>query len=95
MFPSSSGTRVLPQNPAVSLLAAREKLATEAEEEFSNIGRKGASGRRFLDVLTVRQVLQMREKGIRAEEIEERLGLRRGGVEKLGARGVVGITVAT
>jgi hypothetical protein len=93
IFPSATSPHMA-QNPALSLLAARERLAGEAEEEFSNIGRKGAAGRLFLDVLTVRQALQMREKGIAAEEIEEELGLARGVMRKLGAKGVVGITVA-
>lgn len=92
VFPSPTGSRGRP-NPAVSLLAAREKLATEAEQEFSNAGRKGAPGRRFLDVLTLRQVLQMRDQGVGSAEIEERLGLRRGVVDRLGGKNVVGLTV--
>lgn len=79
------------ENPAVSLLVARQRLAGEAEEEFSNIGRKGQPGRRFLDAITVRQVLQMREKGVTSAEIEEKLGLGKGVVEVLGRRNVVGL----
>lgn len=75
----------------MSLLAARSRLAAEAEEEFSNIGRKGTPGRRFLDVTMVRQVLLMREKGAKNEEIEEKLGLRKGIVGKLGGKNVVSV----
>lgn len=77
----------------MSLLAAREKIAAEAEEEFSNIGKKDVPGRRFLDVYTLRQVLQMRSNGITAEEIEENLGLKRGSVGLLGRKDVFGVTM--
>ena len=89
---SSPGQSVFPSgmNPAVALLQARERLAQEAEEEFENLGRKGAPGRRFLDVVTIRQVLMMRDDlGKEDAEIEAQLGLRKGIVRKLGPRGVV------
>lgn len=74
----------------MSLLTARYRLAEEAELEFSNLGRKGSEGRQFLDVVTIRQVLLLRdERGVGAGEIEKKLGLRKGVVERLGRRGVV------
>lgn len=77
-------------NPALSILSARERLAVEAEEEFSNVGRRGAPGRRFLDVTVVRQVLVLRDQRGKGEgEIERMLGLERGVVGRLGGRGVV------
>ena len=88
VFPS----RTAAQNPAVRLLEARERLAAEAEEEFANVGKKGAAGRKFMDVYTIRQVLQMREKGISSQEIEGKLGLRKGTVGVLGGKGVVSLT---
>lgn len=87
VFPSRSA----PQNAAVGLLEARERLAAQAEEEFANVGRKGAAGRQFLDVYTVRQVLQMRDKGVSNEEIEGKLGLKAGTVGVLGRKDVVGV----
>lgn len=85
IFPSAK------QNPAVSLLTARYRLAEEAEQEFANIGRKGSPGRQFLDVITIRQILILRdEKGVSPAEIERSLGLREGVVGRLGRRGVVG-----
>lgn len=55
------------------------------------MGRKGREGRRFLDVVTIRQILMLRdEKGLGTREIESKLGLAKGLVEKLGGRGVVG-----
>jgi hypothetical protein len=79
-------------NPAVSLLTARYRLAEEAEREFASLGRRGGEGRSFLDVVTLRQVLVLRdEKGLKGGEIERMLGLRSGVVGQLGRRGVVGL----
>ena len=66
-------------------------MAEEAEKEFAEIGRTGAKGRQFLDVVTLRQVLVMREKSVSEDEIERKLGLRKGVVGRLGGRGVVGV----
>ncbi|TVY25109.1 hypothetical protein LHYA1_G005964 [Lachnellula hyalina] len=74
IFPQAS------QNPAVSLLTARYRLAEEADREFESIGRRGARGRSFLDVVTLRQVLVLRERGVGEGEIEKRLELREGTV---------------
>lgn len=53
-------------------------------------GRRGHEGRQFLDVYTIRQMLTMRdEQGASAGQIEKRLGLKAGAVERLGAQGVV------
>ncbi|TVY85571.1 hypothetical protein LSUE1_G000097 [Lachnellula suecica] len=79
-------------NPAVSLLTARYRLAEEAEKEFEGIGRRGAAGRTFLDVLTLRQVLVMRDKGVSQAEIERILELKSGVVGRLGGKDVVSAT---
>ncbi len=71
------------------LLKARSSLAQEAEEEFENLGRKGSPGRSFLDVVTIRQILMMRDEQMKGpEEIEIALGLRKGLVGKLGQKGL-------
>lgn len=64
-------------------------MAEEADREFESIGRRGARGRSFLDVVTLRQVLVLRERGVEEEEIERRLELKGGTVGRLGGRGVV------
>ena len=72
------------------MLAARDRLAQEAEREFDEVARRGrgAQGRQFLDVGLLRHVLMLRdEKGLSGEEIERRLGLRKGIVARLGAKG--------
>ena len=55
------------------------------------MGRKGFVGREFLDVMTIRQILTLRdEKNVPATEIEKQLGLKQGVVARLGKRGVTG-----
>jgi hypothetical protein len=68
----------------VALLTARERIAKEAEAEFESLGRRGNPGRSFLDVVTIRQVLMMRDEQRRdVGEIERVLGLKKGVVGKL------------
>lgn len=77
------------QNPALRILEARDRLAAEAEEEFTR-GRLGGKGRRFLDLGTIREVIALRdEKMLPATEIESKMGLAEGVVDSLVAvRGV-------
>lgn len=86
VFPSA-GT-----NPAITLLRARERLAKEADEEFEQIGKSSGrqAGRRFLDALTIRQILTLKESGVTDEEIEKRMELRKGVLRLLG-KGVVSL----
>lgn len=94
--PQASHAQIFPdpsRNPAIQVLAARERLAQEAEEEFNRLGRMGHIERQFLDVTTIRQVLMLRdEKGLAGGEIEKRLGLKKGVVGRLGPKGIVGDT---
>lgn len=83
IFPSPSNNAVL------SALEARERLSREAEEEFESLGVSGGQGRRFLTSGMIRDVLVMRERGARDEEIEHRFNLRKGVVRRLGPRGMV------
>ena len=80
-------------NPALQVLTARENLAKEAEAEFARVRYEGSEGRRFLDVMTIRQILMFRdEKKLASVEIEKKLGLAAGTVARLGPRGVVAET---
>ena len=72
------------------MLQARERLQQEAEAEFAKTSRAKGSGRTFLDVSTIRQILVMRdEMGMEGKDIEKNLGLKGGLVKVLGQKGVV------
>lgn len=54
-------------------------------------GRASREGREFLDILTIKHILAMRDRqGVRPEVIERHFGLKEGVVARLGGRGVVG-----
>jgi hypothetical protein len=64
-------------------------LQDEAERELENFGRRGFEGRKFLDAGSIRDALALRDAGVKSEEIERRVGMKRGSVDKLGPKGVV------
>lgn len=73
------------------MLTARENLASQAEAEFARVRYEGGGGRKFLDVMTIRQILMFRdEKKMSNADIENKLGLAAGTVKKLGRKGIVG-----
>lgn len=74
-------------------MEARQRLQGEADKEFEGLGRKSSGGRRFLDVIIIRQILMMRdERGLEEADIEKRLGLAPGVVGKLGPKGVIAVS---
>ncbi|OJK03924.1 hypothetical protein ASPACDRAFT_1885397 [Aspergillus aculeatus ATCC 16872] len=78
-------------NPALLTVTARQRITQAAEEEVDNLGRPDFVGREYLDALTIRQVLAMRDRqGLPAREIERVMRLKSGVVKRLGAKGVVG-----
>ena len=76
-------------NPALRILQARQQLQDEAERELEMLGRRGFEGRRFLRSGEIRDVLALREAGVGEEEIERRMGLKKGVVRVLAPRGIV------
>lgn len=92
--PSGSRQPIFPSpstNPALQVLAARERLAQEANEELSQAGRPGHGGKQFLDVLTVKRILTLKEgrngnAGMSDGEIEKALGLKKGLAGRLGGK---------
>jgi hypothetical protein len=78
-------------NPALLVLEARKTIAERAEREAERIGKRGFEGREFVDVMTIRRALALRdERGMAEAEIERELDLKRGTMQRLGGRGVVG-----
>ncbi|KAK6949426.1 hypothetical protein Daesc_009503 [Daldinia eschscholtzii] len=72
------------QNQTLSALEARQRLQERATAEFEN----ARQGREFLDVGTLRQALVLQARGTPPAEIERRLRLKSGVVDRLGPKGV-------
>ena len=85
IFPSTSPTT----NPAILVTQARERIGKLWEEENEKLGRGSFQGRTLINASQIKEVLEMREHGMSAGDIEKRLRLRSGLVQRLGAGGVV------
>ncbi|KAI1251925.1 hypothetical protein MGN70_006496 [Eutypa lata] len=72
-------------NATLGALEARRQIQERAQVETENPG----SPREFVDAGTLRQVLNLRIRGAPAAEIERRLRLKSGVVERLGRPGVI------
>lgn len=84
VFPSPAN------NPAIATLTARSRIQDAVEQEKVDAGRRGFEGRQYLDIVTVRKVLTLRdEQGMKAEDIEKALRLKKGVVAGLGRVGVL------
>ncbi|KPM37441.1 hypothetical protein AK830_g9139 [Neonectria ditissima] len=75
-------------NPTLTALEARQRLQREAEEDFESMGRANTQGRRFLDMRTMVDAMKLRGHGLADRDIEARLRMRPGLLEKLGRQGV-------
>ncbi len=82
-------------NATPSVLEARRQLQQEAEEDFEAMGRSGSQGRRFVDMRTLVEAMQMRERGAAATDIERRLQLQPNLLEKLGRQSIVSHMAST
>lgn len=89
--PFGSGIYPTPaSNPAIAILTARSHIQQAVEQEKINAGRSGFEGRQYLDIATIRKVLTLRdEQGMKAEDIEKVLRLKKGTVDGFGRVGVV------
>lgn len=72
-------------NTTISALESRRKLEELATEEAEN----GASKRRFVAVRTVVDAVRLRDNGWKSADIEARLGLQAGFMERLGKKPVL------
>ncbi|KAF3480883.1 uncharacterized protein GIQ15_06230 [Arthroderma uncinatum] len=77
-------------NPSLLTLSSRTRISAEAEADFESLGRRDHMGRRFVDVVSLKQILSMRdEQGVSEDVIEKQFGLRKGVLATLGPKGVV------
>jgi hypothetical protein len=85
-YPSSKN------NTTLGVLEARRQLQEQADLEFETRGRSNSQGRQFLDVGIIRKILVLRQQGVHPGDIEARLKLKRGVVDRLGPVGMVEAT---
>ncbi|KAH7321403.1 hypothetical protein B0I35DRAFT_477886 [Stachybotrys elegans] len=71
-------------NPTLSVLEARRMLQQQADMELESMAQRPDLGRRFLDMRTVMEAMQMREHGLSDADIETKLKIRPGLISKLG-----------
>ena len=92
--PSPSSSSVFSDssaNPALLALNSRARITKEAEQEAESFGRSNHTGRKYLDVLTIRQILNTRDQqNLNNLEIERLLRLKSGVVDQLGKKGIYG-----
>ncbi|KAI1932236.1 hypothetical protein LOZ66_002166 [Ophidiomyces ophidiicola] len=89
--PSSSSYASASSNAALGTLSARSNLSRLAEQELESFGKQSHAGRQFLDVVTIKNIVTMRDReGLSPAQIEKYLRLKAGVVERLGKKGVVG-----
>lgn len=96
-----SGQRRRPENATLSVIEARRRLqqhqAAERAGGATGDGHGGGSstpdsGREFLPVSTLREILELRMQGTSDTAIEQRLQLKAGVVARLGRPGLVEAT---
>ncbi|KAF7597274.1 hypothetical protein BBP40_008116 [Aspergillus hancockii] len=89
---SDSAQTVFPRatNPALLVITARQRIAKAAEAEAEAFGRPSFTGREYLDALTIRQALSMRDRqGMPLGQIERLLQMKKGVMDRLGKKGIV------
>ena len=97
-FPTSSrpplgqqGKNIFPtqdakHNPSLLVVQARGQTGKKWEEEQDDMGKSTFEGRTLISAKEIRDVLEMRGRGMESGDIEKQLRLKRGIVERLGAK---------
>ncbi|EFR05377.1 hypothetical protein MGYG_08388 [Nannizzia gypsea CBS 118893] len=77
-------------NPSLLTLMSRKRISAEAEADMESLGTRDHTGRRFVDVVSLKQIISMRDgQGASEEVIERQFGLKKGVLAALGPKGVV------
>lgn len=93
-MPSSAAGPIFPSSRAnltLSALASRRAVQERADadmERFQQVGIREAR-RRYVDMRTLADALQLLDKGVAARDVENRLGMEAGLLRKLGPKGVL------
>ncbi|KAF2003921.1 hypothetical protein P154DRAFT_74252 [Amniculicola lignicola CBS 123094] len=75
-------------NPALRVLAARQRIQEEGDTELEGVGKRGFEGRKYLDVGVLQLALMRRKRGEPDARIEEALSIKKGRLSVLG-KGIV------
>lgn len=95
---STAAPQVAPQAPAfpsarsnqtLTALQARQQWQERAQEDLEIMNRTGTHGRRFLDMRTVVDAMRLRDQGMPVNEIEKRLRIQPGLLDKVGDQRVL------
>jgi len=89
--PHSPPPRSIPGNNAMQSFKARERLEKAYAVEQEDLARPGFAGRKFLEASRIADALRLRASGMSDAEVEEKLGIGRGGLAVLGRKGVVDV----
>lgn len=71
-------------NPTLRVLEARQRLTEEAEDELRDFGRKGFTGRKYVDAGVIQLALMRQARGEPDARIEDALGIKKGRLDVLG-----------
>ena len=82
IFPASK------HNSTLSVLEARRAIQQQADEDFEALGRAGSPGRRFMDMRTLVDAMQLLDRGLSRSQVEQQLKLQPQLLDKLGPAGV-------
>lgn len=84
VFPSSKN------NVTLSVLEARRKLQEQADEDMELFNQAGVKAqRRFLDMRTLIDAIQLLDRGLSPRDVEAKLGLKPDLLAKLGRQGIL------
>jgi hypothetical protein len=91
--PMHSGQNIFPSqpnNPAILLVQARQRIARQYESELENQGRPSFAGRTLVSAQEMRQALTSRDDAGRpSNEVEKQMRLKPGVLDQLVTKGVV------
>lgn len=90
--PAAASAAVFPspeKNASLSVFEARQALQRRADDDLATRGRPGIHGRRFLDMGAVIDAMKMRDRGMTSSDIEARLHLEPGTMDRLGRPSVL------
>lgn len=76
-------------NVTLSALEARRAVQQQADEDFEAMGRASSQGRRFIDMRTLVDAMQLLSQGRSPIEVEKKLQLQPGLLSKLGRADVL------